>query len=127
MSENVQKARAEKDLVLVTGGSVRTFYWIGDCIEVDWKRFRASWEFLWALAEQTMKGERLDYSMLGLPTERTLVSRKANLKRWCGLPEDFLEHIVDDGPGAYRLDLLRNQVVVINLGIDDWGMAPDRI
>jgi hypothetical protein len=125
LSDTVQQARESHDLVLVEGSGTRTVYWLGEKVDVNFTWFPKCWEFLRALAEQAQHGGCLDFSMLGLTNARSLVQRKANLKR-CGFPEEILEYIVPDGHGVYRLKIHSNQVKVVDLGVDDWGMDSTR-
>lgn len=108
---------------LVLCAEPRTVYWRGEVIAASWERHPALWEYLVALAIESLAGRELDGGKLReRETARpgsTLRFRRANLRRLLGAEHELIARIKTQN-GRQRLDLPPGRIRIFRTRVSEF-------
>jgi hypothetical protein len=123
LDEQIDRARLEKDLVIVQGNGVRQVYWERELVPVAWERCPLLWELLWELVQRAKVRQEVSWDVLSGRKVKSIVQLRWRLKRV--IPPGLNEAIRrGSGAGRYRLDLDSGRVALFELTGDDWLAGP---
>ncbi|MDB5329588.1 MAG: hypothetical protein JWP03_739 [Phycisphaerales bacterium] len=127
LDEQIDRARLEKDLVLVQGNGVRQIYWEGELVPAAWDRCPLLWELLSQLVQRAKTRREVSWDLLSNGrNEKSIVQLRWRLKRV--IPPGLNKAIrPGSGAGRYRLDLDPGRIALFELTGDDWLAGPVNI